>query len=124
MWATKYKDGEALEVVNQIVDAMRTEICHFDQEQEVAIDWKGICDDLQIDAHSFAPFRDLALVCLTPLSANLSSDELILVNGLRGSGSVEQERPVFDFERYREVGALGDGVLEVAMSDETPGAGL
>jgi hypothetical protein len=88
------------------------------------MDGRRINDDLQIDAHGFALFRDLELACLPPLSTNLSSEELVLVNGLRGSGSVEQERPVFDFERYWEVGALGDGVLKRAMSDETPLAGL
>jgi hypothetical protein len=91
------------------------------------MDGKGInddFDDLQIDAHGFAPFRGLQLACLPPFSANLSSNELILVDGLGGSGVVEQERPVLDFERYWEVGTLGDGILELAMSDETPGAGL
>jgi hypothetical protein len=81
-------------------------------------------DDLQIDAYGFAPFYGLALAFLPPFSTNLPSDELILVDGLGGSGVVEQERPVLDFERYWEVGALGDGILEIAMGDETPGAGL
>jgi len=91
------------------------------------MDKKGInddVDDLQIDAHGFAPFQGLELACLPPFSTNLSSNELILVNGLGGSGVVEQEGPVLDFERYWEVAALGDGILEFAMSDETPGAGL
>jgi hypothetical protein len=81
-------------------------------------------DDLQIDAHGFAPFRGLELACLPLLSTNLSADEVVLVNGLGGCGVVEQERAVFDFESYWEVGALGDGVLELAMGDEAPGAGL
>ena len=91
------------------------------------MDRKGIndgTDDVQINAHSFAPFRGPELACLPPLSTDLSSDELVLINGLRGSVCAQQERPVFDFERYREVGAMGDGVLELTMSDETPGAGL
>jgi hypothetical protein len=37
---------------------------------------------------------------------------------------MEQERAVFHFEGYWEVGALRDGSLEFAMGDETPGTGL
>ena len=55
-------------------------------------------DDLQIDAHGFAPFHGLELACLPLFSTDLSSNELILVNELGGSGVVEQERPVLDFE--------------------------
>jgi hypothetical protein len=91
------------------------------------MDRKGInddVDDLQIDAHGFAPFQGLELAFFPPFSTNLSSNELILVNGFGGSGVVEQERPILDFERYWEVGALGDGILKIAMSDETPGTGL
>jgi hypothetical protein len=37
---------------------------------------------------------------------------------------VEHEWPVFDLKRYWKVGALRDGVLKLAIGDETPRAGL
>ena len=60
-------------------------VCHSDQEQEGAVDRKGVngnIDDLQFDAYGFAPFRGLELDGLPPLPTNLSSNELVLVNGL------------------------------------------
>ena len=37
---------------------------------------------------------------------------------------MKQERPVLDIEGHRKVRALGDGGLELAVSDEAPRAAL
>ena len=81
-------------------------------------------DDLQIDAHGFSPFRSHKFACLPSLSTNFPPNELVLINGLTRSGSVEQERSVFDLKGYRKVRALGYSILEFAMANETPRAGL
>lgn len=77
----------------------------------------------KIDAHGFASFCGHKLASLPSFSTNLSSDPLVLINGLGGHGRVEQEWAVFDFEGYWKVGTLRDGILKLALSDEAPGAG-
>jgi hypothetical protein len=37
---------------------------------------------------------------------------------------MEQEWPIFDLKRYWEIRALRDGVLELAIGDKAPRAGL
>jgi hypothetical protein len=81
-------------------------------------------DYSQIDAHGFAAFRSHDLAGLPSFSTNFPSNVLVLINGLGGSSIVEQEWPVFDLKRYWKVRALGDGVLKLAIGDETPRAGL
>jgi hypothetical protein len=81
-------------------------------------------DDSQIDAHGFAAFRSHNFACLPSFSTNFPPDPLVLIKGLGGSGIVEQEWPVFDLKGYWKVRALRDGVLKLAMGDETPRAGL
>ena len=81
-------------------------------------------DDLQIDAHGFSSFRSHKFACFPSLSTNFPPNKLVLINGLARSGSVEQERSVFDLKGYRKVRALRYGILELAMANETPRAGL
>jgi hypothetical protein len=81
-------------------------------------------DDLQIDAHGFTTLCCHTLACLPFFSANLLCHEIVFVHGVIGKGGVEEEWPMFDFERYWKVTALGNGSLKLAVSDETPGAGL
>jgi hypothetical protein len=82
------------------------------------------CNNSQIDAHGFASFRSHKFVCLPSLSTDFPPNELVLIYGLGGSGSVKQEWSVFDYKRYWKIRALRDGVLKLAMGDETPRAGL
>jgi hypothetical protein len=81
-------------------------------------------DDSQIDAHGFTTFRSHNLACLPSFSTNFPPNELVLINGLGGIGIVEHEWPVFNLKRYWKVRALSDGVLKLAIGDETPRAGL
>jgi hypothetical protein len=89
--------------------------------------WKTIryeFDDSQIDAHGIAAFCSHNLACLPSFSTNFPPNELVLIHWLGGIGIVEQEWPVFDLKRYWKVRALRDAVLELAIGDETPRAGL
>ena len=81
-------------------------------------------EDLQVDAHGFTTLRRHTLAGLPSFSTNLLCNELVLVHGLVGKGRVEQERPIFDFERYWKVCALSNGGLKLAVSNETPRTGL
>jgi hypothetical protein len=81
-------------------------------------------DDSQLDAHGFATLGSHNLACLPSFSTDFSPNELVLINGLGGIGIVEHERPVFNLKRYWKVRALRDGVLKLAIGDETPRAGL
>jgi hypothetical protein len=60
-------------------------------------------DDSQIDAHGFSSFRSHDFASLPSLSTNFPQNELILIHGFGRNGRVEQERPVFDLERYWKV---------------------
>jgi hypothetical protein len=82
------------------------------------------CNDSQIDAHGFASFRSHKFACLPSLSTNFLPNKLVLIYGLCGGGSVKQEWSVFDYKTYWKVRALCDGVLKLAMGDETPRTGL
>jgi hypothetical protein len=81
-------------------------------------------DDSQIDAHGFTTLCRHLLACLPSFSAKLPCHEIVFVHNVIGKGGVEQEWPVFNFERYWKVTTLGNGILKLAVSDETPGAGL
>lgn len=81
-------------------------------------------DDLQIDAHGFAPFDRHAFARFPFFSTNLPFDELILAHRLVGEVGMKQERSVFDFERHRKVRRLRDGGLELTVTNETPWAPL
>ena len=100
----------------------RTDLCHSNKNG-----WNRIrheFDHSQIDAHGFAAFAGHNFACLPSFSTNFPPNELVLIHGLRGSGIVEQEWPIFDLKGYWKVRALRDGVLKLAIGDETPRTGL
>ena len=81
---------------------------------------EGDYDNSQIDAHGFAPFQRHAFEWFPFFSTNLLSDILVLTHRRDGNVGMKRERSVLDVKSHRKVGALRDGSLELAESDEGP----